>query len=149
MVTDRETALTEAKELAEALKGIEAGIEGDTLIVFHRGTKVKGELKVEGAEVSREVITKGRELALTVRAVASKVSLIRDADRAARIYFGWREEKGRGYTVRVPFIKAVEGDGYEVAKEGESFEVCVDAEGREGEVVRVLENARLVVKILS
>ncbi len=149
MVTDRETALTEAKELAEALKGIEAGIEGDTLIVFHRGTKVKGELKIEGAEVSREVITKGRELALTVRAVASKVSLIRDADRAARVYFGWREEKGRGYTVRVPFIKAVEGDGYEVAKEGESFEVCVEVEGREGEVVRVLENARLVVKILS
>ena len=149
MVTDRETALTEARELAESLKGIRAEIDGHVLLVYHEGTGAKGELKVEGAEVSREVITKGRELALTVRAVASKVSLIRDADRAARIYFGWREEKGRGYTVRVPFIKAVEGDGYEVAKEGESFEVCVDAEGREGEVVRVLENARLVVKILS
>ena len=53
MVTDRETALTEARELAEILKGIEAEVKDSTL-----------------------VITKGRELALSVRAVANQVSLV-------------------------------------------------------------------------
>ncbi len=149
MVTDRETALTEARELAESLKGIRAEIDGHVLLVYHEGTGAKGELKIEGAEVSREITTKGRELALTVRAVASKVSLIRDADKTARVYFGQREEKGKGYTIVVPFIKTVEGEGYEVVKEGDSFEVCVDAKGGENEVLRTLENARLAVRILS
>jgi len=149
MVTDREAVLTEAKELAETLKGIEAEVKDSTLIVFHQRTKVKGELKVENIEVSRSVITKGRELALSVRAVASQVSLIRDADKTARVYFGQKEEKGKGYTIVVPFIKTVEGEGYEVVKEGDSFEVCVDAKGGENEVLRTLENARLAVRILS